>query len=269
MTHRPLSHLTAFLLSLLLVVTLHAQNNNPAGSFHQIEALPKEIEMRLALSALPPHLRDSATVYVLNVDKGFETARKGTNGFHCFVSRNGDDAMRGTWKLTDYRDDILYPIAFDAAGAKNIMPVFFDIARMQAAGTAPDALKKTIQDRFKKKYYKAPERAGISYMLSPILRTYTNPDANDNVVTASIPHVMYYAPNVSSEEVGGGKPGPGAMYPFLILHGPHGYNIQLLGKVEAASVKAEYKDLLEQLCKINPAWCLPAGEEQSSAHQHH
>jgi hypothetical protein len=254
---------------LLSFFTASAQNNKPAGKFHKIEALPKEMEIRLALSALPPHLRDSATVYVLNVDKGFETARKGTNGFHCFVSRNGDDAMRGAWSMKDYRDDILYPIAFDAAGAKNIMPVFFDIARMQAEGMAPDAVKKTIQERFKKKFYKAPERAGISYMLSPILRTYTNPDADDNVVTASVPHVMYYAPNVTNDEVGGSKPAPGAKYPFLILHGPHGYNIQFLGQVEAESVRNEYKDLLEQLCKINAAWCLPAATAQAPASHHH
>jgi hypothetical protein len=30
---------------------------------------------QLALSALPPHLRDNATVYVLNPDKGSEVAR--------------------------------------------------------------------------------------------------------------------------------------------------------------------------------------------------
>ncbi|WP_315823485.1 hypothetical protein [Paraflavitalea speifideaquila] len=51
-------------------------------------------------------------------------------------------------------------------------------------------------------------------MLSPILRTYTNPDADDNVVTASVPHVMYYAPNVTNDEVGGSQPAPGAKYPF-------------------------------------------------------
>ena len=41
-------------------------------------------------------------------------------------------------------------------------------------------------------------------MLSPILRTYVNPEETDNVATANIPHVMYYAPNVSNEDIGGG-----------------------------------------------------------------
>ncbi len=87
------------------------------------------------------------------------------------------------------------------------MRVFFDMAEMQAKGTAPEELKRTIQNRYKTKYYKSPERAGISYMLSPIIRGYTNPDENDDVATQNIPHVMYYAPNISTEDVGGGKPG--------------------------------------------------------------
>ncbi len=94
------------------------------------------------------------------------------------------------------------------------MQVFFDAAEMQAKGTPSRELKKIIQDRFKSGYYKAPERAGISYMLSPILRTYVNPEENDSVITLNIPHVMYYAPNVSNEDIGGGK--PGGLYPFVI-----------------------------------------------------
>ena len=82
----------------------------------KIEPLPRDLEIQLALSALPPHLRDNATVYILNPDKGFEVARKGTNGFHAFVARTGDDTFRGSWAFTKYRDDILYPISFDKAG---------------------------------------------------------------------------------------------------------------------------------------------------------
>jgi hypothetical protein len=157
--------------------------------------------------------------------------------------------------LTEYRDDILYPISFDAAGAKAQMRVFFDAAEMQAKGTPPNELKKIIKDRFKSGYYKAPERAGISYMLSPVLRTYANPDENDSVITLNIPHVMYYAPDVSQEDIGGGK--PGGMYPFVILPGPHGYMIQLLGQTERAAINKEYEKMLARLCKIKKAWCLP------------
>jgi len=157
----------------------------------KIEPLPRDLEIQLALSALPRHLRDGATVYVLNPDKGFEVARKGTNGFHTFVARTGDDTFRGCWPLTEYRDDILYPVSFDAAGVKAQMRVFFDAAEMQAKGTPPGELKKIIKERYLMQYYKAPERAGVSYMVSPILRTYVNPDESDDVRTANLPHVMY------------------------------------------------------------------------------
>src|SRR2546430_16858451 len=169
-----------------------------------IEPLPRDLEIQLALSALPSHLRDNATVYVLNPARGFEVARKGTNGFHAFVARTGDDTFKGSWPLTEYRSDILYPISFDQAGSKAQMRVFFDAAELQAKGTPPGELKKIIQDRYKAGFYKAPERAGISYMLSPVLRTYVNPEESDRVGTLNGPHVMYYAPNVSSEDIGAG-----------------------------------------------------------------
>ena len=205
-------------IGLMFSLIASAQDKKTDEMAAKLKPLPRDLEIQLALSALPPHLRDGATVYVLNPDKGFEVARKGTNGFHAFVARTGDDTFRGTWPLTEFRDDILYAISFDQAGAKAQMQVFFDAAEMQAKGTPSRELKKIMQDRFKTGYYKAPERAGISYMLSPILRTYANPDVDDSVITLNIPHIMYYAPNISNEDIGGGK--PGSMYPFVIMHGP-------------------------------------------------
>src|SRR4030095_12695676 len=104
------------------------------------------LEIQLALSSLPSHLRDNATVYVLNPDRGFEVARKGTNGFHALVARTGDDAMRGPWPLTEYPDDILYPISWDQAGAKAQLRVLLDIAEMQAKGTGAQVTKTTNQE---------------------------------------------------------------------------------------------------------------------------
>ena len=245
---------------LLFSLTVSAADKQTPKAMNKIEPLPRDLEIQLALSALPAHLRDNATVYVLNPDKGFEVARKGTNGFHAFVARTGDDAFRGSWPLTEYRDDILYPISFDDAGAKAQMRVFFDAAEMQAKGTPPGELKKIIKDRYKTGYYKAPERAGISYMLSPILRTYFNPEESDGVVTMNYPHVMYYAPNVSNEDIGGGK--LGGMYPFVIMPGPHGYFIQPIDLTVRAAINKEYEEMLARLCKIKEAWCLPKAKGQ-------
>ncbi len=245
---------------LLFSLAASAENKQAPNVMNKIEPLPRDLEIQLALSALPPQLRDNATVYVLNPAKGFEVARKGTNGFHAFVARTGDDTFRGSWPLTEYRDDILYPISFDKAGAKAQMRVFFDAAEMQAKGTPPGELKKIIKDRYKRGYYKAPERAGISYMLSPILRTYFNPEESDSVVTMNYPHVMYYAPNVSNEDIGGGK--LGGMYPFVIMSGPHGYFIQPIDLTERKAINKEYEDMLARLCKIKEVWCLPKEKGQ-------
>jgi hypothetical protein len=250
-------------LALLFTVTASAEIKQTRN---KIDPLPRDLEIQLALSALPPHLRDNATVYVLNPDKGFEVARQGTNGFHAFVARTGDDAFRGSWPLTEYRDDILYPVSFDAAGAKEQMRVFFDAAELQAKGTPPGELKKIIKDRYKTGYYKAPDRAGISYMVSPILRTYVNPEESDKVATSNNPHVMYYAPNVSNEDIGGKPPSisfagygmdVGGFYPFVIMPGPHGYMIHLLDLKERAAINKEYEEMLGRLCKIKEVWCLP------------
>ena len=190
------------IVGLLLSLTASAEDKQTPNVMNKIEPLPRDLEIQLALSALPPHLRDNATVYILNPDKGFEIARKGANGSHAFVARTGDDTFRGSWPFTKYRDDILYPISFDQAGAKAQMRIFFDAAEMQAKGAPPGELKKIMKDRLKTGYYKAPERAGISYMLSPVLRTYFNPEESDSAVTMNYPHVMYYAPDVSGEDIG-------------------------------------------------------------------
>jgi hypothetical protein len=77
----------AVIVGLFFVLTAGAQNKQTPGGVTKIDPLPRDLEIQLALSALPPHLRDNATVYVLNPDQGFEVARKGTNGFHALVAR--------------------------------------------------------------------------------------------------------------------------------------------------------------------------------------
>ncbi len=236
-------------------LTAGAQEQQAPKKATTIEPLPRDLEIQLALSALPPHLRDNATVYVLNPEKGFEVARKGTNQFHALVALTGDDTFRGTWPFTKYRDDILYPVSFDSAGAKEHMRVFFDAAEMQAQDTPPQELKRIIKDRYKTGHYKAPARAGVSYMLSPIMRVYVDPEKDDKVETASYPHVMHYAPGVSQEDIGGDE--LGGTFPHMIMSGPHGLVIQPLGKMEQAAIRKEYGEMLQRLCKIKDLWCLP------------
>ena len=59
----------AIVLALLFTLAVGSENGQTRD---KIEPLPRDLEIQLALSALPPHLRDNATVYVLNPNKGFE-----------------------------------------------------------------------------------------------------------------------------------------------------------------------------------------------------
>src|SRR5260370_23275241 len=79
---------------LLFLLTASAQNKQTPSGMNKIEPLPRALEIQLALSPLPPHPRDNATVYVLNADNGFEVPRKGTTGFHALVPRTGDHSLK-------------------------------------------------------------------------------------------------------------------------------------------------------------------------------
>jgi hypothetical protein len=70
---------------LLLSVTAGAQNNRIPETMKKIEPLPRDLEIQLALSALPPHLREHATVYDPNWSGGFR-GRWGPSVAHDLLS---------------------------------------------------------------------------------------------------------------------------------------------------------------------------------------
>ena len=69
--------------------------------------MPADLERDFALSALPAHLRDSATVYLLDPEKGYYIARQGTNGFSTFVNRT-------EWEWAEFVQDDYAAISYDA-----------------------------------------------------------------------------------------------------------------------------------------------------------
>jgi hypothetical protein len=221
----------------------------------KIALLPQDLEIELALSALPPHLRDQATVYTLNPKRGFEIVREGTNGFHALVARTSSAVYEGTWSFSEYPDDLLIPIAFDRAGSKANMKPLFDIAKMQAEGVPSIEAQKMIRERYQSGVYKAPERVGVSYMLSPVLRAYMNPEKSNEVGTFNYPHYMFYAPNVSNQDIGGTD--PSSPYPWAFRPGPHGYINLKVGEKEIAGINKEYRKMVSRVCAFKKAFCLP------------
>ena len=219
-----------------------------------IEQMPEQLETRWALSALPPALREKATVFVLDPAKGYRLARQGTNGLSCIVERTA-------WELGDYRNDIYIPLCYDAAGATTLMRVKMDAASLRAQGTRPDALKAEIERRYQKRVYRAPERPGVSYMTAPVFRTVGPPDLR--VHTMAMPHLMFYAPFVTNEDIAAAPDlaDPSSLrYPFIDRQGidQQSVMIQMLGDAEKAAILTREKALVDDLCAYRSVLCLPS-----------
>jgi hypothetical protein len=221
-----------------------------------IEQMPAQLETRFALSALPPALRDKATVYLLDPEKGYQLSRQGTSGVACLVERTA-------WEMADFRNDIYIPLCYDAVGTKAHLKVIMDTAALRAQGMSPAALKAEVENRYKNKTYEAPEKAGLSYMVAPVMRTVGPPDMN--VHTMAMPHLMFYAPDITNEDIGA-APNLGdhssLLYPFVDKQGnaEQSYMIQLIGEAEKAKILADEKILLDDLCAHRDLLCLPKHE---------
>jgi hypothetical protein len=144
-------------------------------------------------------------------------------------------------------------------GTKTYLKVIMDAASLRIQGMSPAALKAEIANRWRSKTYELPEKAGVSYMLAPVFRTGGPPDMK--VHTNPMPHLMFYAPNVTNEDIGAAPDlsvPSSLLYPFIDRQGigEQSYIIQMVGDAEKAKIMADEKDLLASLCTYRAALCL-------------
>jgi hypothetical protein len=223
-------------------------NKAPDSSIVKLEKMPELLEVRYALSALPPHLRDGATTYVLDPSHGYILNHKGTNGLSCIV-------VRTDWQFPNrpFRDDVIWPVCYDAEGSKTLLQDYIYAAELRAKGLDAKQVHDKVTERFGKPGYPNPKRAGLAYMLEPIMRTVGDVKVPEPV-TMNLPHYMFYAPNVTDADIGGK---PFSQYPFMLKMSPgrDDFIIMLAGEKEKSGIIEESKELLADLCAYKQYLC--------------
>ena len=191
----------------------------------QYPLLPRALEIELALSAAPAHLRDGATVWVLD-QSGYAIAKKGGNPFACVVSR---------------RAGYLFPVCWDAEGTRSLLPLDFEDAQLRLSGKSGSEIEAIVTERFKSGQYHAPSRAGIAYMLSPI--RYRIDEHGGVTRTTPNPHLMFYGPNLTDTDVGGAR----GAFVFINRVGPDGMMIVPVGEKEREAIVSDAQSLITQV----------------------
>ncbi len=248
---------SAKILIAFFVAVLLSGTTQPALAEDFVE-LPRDLEIELALSALPEGLQDGAAIYIRDPKKGFVLHREGTNGFATFVARTSTRFYEADWPYT-YPSDQLIPVAFDRVGVQHHMKPYFDIERLRIDGVPPETAKKILRTRFQNGTYTAPKEGGLSYMFAPIHRAYGAPAKSGEMITVSFPHHMPYAPYVITEHLGpmDAQGRAGTLDHGGHNAGPHGYLYFMVPQDQADQIRTKYADMLDRLCKLHANWCLP------------
>ena len=201
---------------LALAVLNGAQGAEPADAARVLNTVfPQALEVELALSGGPAHLREGATVYVYGA-KGFNKVRDGSNGFICLLNRDG----------FFYGAAVFKPTCWDPEGATSYVPVMLRAGEMLAGGKAPEDIRADITEGFRSGKFHRPARTGIAYMLAGDV---TLDLTSGKVVKTQFPgHYMIYAPGVTNADVGYARGKSGAADPFIFSSGAGGADLGYL-----------------------------------------
>ena len=177
-------------------------------------SMPREQQIALAESAAPAEVSSKATVYVLG-PKGYEKAREGTNGFSCFVGRH---FLKPT-------ETTIEPGCFDAEGSRTLLLVYMHGEELRRSGKSEEEIKADFISGYREGRYKYPSKPGFLYMMSSKNRLSAITDRGTGIFP---PHLMFYAPNMTTQDIGLdtqslgkldylGMTNPGAGYNLIVV----------------------------------------------------
>lgn len=143
----------------------------------------RQAEVSLAQSAAPPAISLHATILVL-APHGYETAKKGSNGFTCLVERSWMSPFSSTefwnWKMRG-------PICYNPSASRTILLYTLRRSDRALSGQTKTQMLDGIRAAVAAKELPTPEPGSMSYMLS---KQGNLGDGNG----AWRPHLMFYAP---------------------------------------------------------------------------
>ena len=161
-----------------------------AARRHLANELPAEIEIALAVSAAPPHLRRDADVYLYTRPTGYTLHQRGDNGFTCLVNRDG----------FLYGSRAFKPTCWDPNGKESYIPLMLAVGRWLSEGVDTPEIRARIESGFEQAEFVAPDKTGGAYMLNGDLELDTR---TGRTVRQAYPgHLMIYATTISSADLG-------------------------------------------------------------------
>lgn len=140
-------------------------------------------EIALAVTAAPAEVSGAAAVYAVRDGKVL-TLRAGTNGAACMVAR-------------DLHAGSLYPICFNAEGARTVLKRELMEVRLRTLGQSEETIDKAVDAAYASGELASPRELAMAYMLSPQQVLFSRPTAEGRRVGAWHPHLMLYLPGAT------------------------------------------------------------------------
>ena len=170
-----------------LAASARAQSAASSYPFKPVP-LADSAEISLAVSAAPPEVSGQATVYAVRDGKVL-TLRTGSSGVACMVGR-------------DLHEGSLYPICFNAEGARTALQRELLQLRLRSLGVVEDSIDRVVTSAYARGELGVPRELAVAYMMSPRQVLFSSPAATGRRVGAWHPHLMFYVPGATPAKFG-------------------------------------------------------------------
>ena len=102
----------------------------------------------------------------------------------------------------DFHGGSLYPICFNAEGARTAMKRELMQGRLRSLGIPEDSIDRAVEAAYKRGELEQPREVALAYMMSPRQILFSSPDKDGRRVGAWYPHLMFYMPGATPAQFG-------------------------------------------------------------------